>query len=66
VSALFWRIQNRTYLGETNYGGMTKKNSHPAIVSQVIFYKANAVKGRSRSAASSSGTSDRCLAERRF
>lgn len=39
-------IRNRAYLGVAYHGDIEQKNAHPAIVSQRLFDKANAVKGR--------------------
>lgn len=45
-SAVKWFVQNRTYLGETRQGEIVNRKSHEPIVSQLLFDRANAVKGR--------------------
>lgn len=45
-SAMTWMIRNRAYLGWAHQHGAVKTDAHPAIVTQLEFDRANAVKGR--------------------
>lgn len=45
-AAMKWIVRNRTYLGETRQGDIVNLKSHEAIVSKLLFDRANAVQGR--------------------
>jgi DNA invertase Pin-like site-specific DNA recombinase len=45
-SAMTWMVRNRAYLGWAHQHGAVNRKAHPAIVTQLEFDRANAIKGR--------------------
>jgi hypothetical protein len=45
-SAITWMVRNRAYLGHAHQHGAVNRKAHPAIVTQLEFDQANAIKGR--------------------
>ena len=45
-SAMTWMVRNRAYLGWAHQHGAVNRRAHPAIVTQLEFDRANAIKGR--------------------
>ena len=46
AQAVRWMIRNRAYLGEARSGDFSNPNAHEPNVTQLLFDRANAVKGR--------------------
>lgn len=46
AQAIRWMIRNPAYLGHAYQGELVNKRAHPAIVTKLLFDRANAVKGR--------------------
>jgi site-specific DNA recombinase len=45
-AAVRWMVRNRAYLGEARSGEFVNRKAHPAIVTRLLFDRANAVHGR--------------------
>lgn len=46
AQAVRWMVRNRAYLGWAHWGGHVKRDAHPAVVTQLLYDRANAVSGR--------------------
>ena len=46
AQAVRWMIHNTAYLGHAHWGSHVNRGAHPAIVSQLLYDRANAVSGR--------------------